>query len=120
MSRPPATNAISRVERDAHRVLEPWILGRIIPQLHGRLGEVFPKTKGDPYDFLYPRDTFGGWMKNFRARRGLLQNEVAKAMGVSTETTRRYQDNECKPSKRNLSKLKAVFGLNGEIDRYFK
>ena len=112
--------AISRVERDAHRVLEPWILGRIIPQLQGRLGEVFPETKGDPYDFLYPRDTFGGWMKNFRARRGMLQNELAKTMGVSTETIRRYQDNECMPSKRNLSKLKAVFGLNGELDRYFK
>ncbi len=112
--------AISRVERDAHRVLEPWILGRIIPQLQGRLVEVFPETKGDPYDFLYPRDTFGGWMKNFRARRGLLQNEVAKAMGVSTETIRRYQDNECKPSKRNLSKFRAVFGLDGELDRYFK
>lgn len=112
--------AISRVERDAHRVLEPWILGRIILQLQGRLGEVFPETKGDPCDFLYPRDTFGGWLKNFRARRGLLQNEVAKAMAVSTETIRRYQDNECKPSKRNLFKLKAVFGLNGELDRYFK
>lgn len=113
-------NAISRIERDAHRVLEPWILGRIIPQLQGRLGEVFPETKGDPYDFLYPRDTFGGWIKNFRARRGLLQNEVAKAMGVSIETIRRYQENECRPSKRNLARLKAVFGLDGELDRYFK
>lgn len=78
--------AISRIERDAHRVLEPWILGRIIPQLQSRLGEVFPEMKGDPYDFLYPRDTFGGWLKNFRARRGLLQNEVAEALVVSTGT----------------------------------
>lgn len=41
-------DAISRIERDAHRVLEPWILGRIIPQVQGRLGKVFPETKGDP------------------------------------------------------------------------
>ncbi|MBI5631230.1 MAG: helix-turn-helix transcriptional regulator [Elusimicrobia bacterium] len=59
-------------------------------------------------------------MKNFRARHGLLQNEVAKAIGVSTETIRRYQDNECKPGKRNLPKLRAFLGLSGELDRYFK
>lgn len=59
-------------------------------------------------------------MKSFRARRGLPQNEVARAMEVSTESRRRYPDNECKPSKRDLPKLRYVFGLDGEINRYFK
>lgn len=112
--------AISRVERDAHRVLDPWILGRIIPPLGARLKEVFPETKGDPYDFLYPRDSFGGWLKNLRARRGLLQKDLALAAGVSAETIRRYEANISRPTRRHVTGLKAAFGLGGELDRYLR
>lgn len=55
-------NTIAKIERDETRKVQPWILGRILPALAGRFKEAFPETGGDPYDFLIPPTTFGGWL----------------------------------------------------------
>ena len=110
--------AIGRLERDKLRTLNPWVLGRILPFLASKYKEVFPETQGDPYDFLVPPTTFGSWLRNQRMRRGLQQRDFARLLGVNRESIRRYEANETKPIPAVRDRLRKVFKLNGELERF--
>lgn len=113
-------NALSKLERDATRKVHPWVIGRVLPFLAARFKETFPEAGGDPYDFLIPPTTFGGWLKNFRMRRGLKLIDLAHAVKVRPFTIIRYEADESKPSPDVRQKLARAFGLNGELDRWFR
>ena len=110
--------AIGRLERDKLRTLNPWVLGRILPFLASKYKEAFPETAGDPYDFLVPPTTFGAWLRNQRMRRGLQQRDLARLLGVNRESIRRYEANETKPIAEVRNRLRKVFKLNGELERF--
>lgn len=112
-------NAISRLERNATRKVHPWVLGRVLPYLAAQFKETFPEAGGDPYDFLIPPTTFGGWLKNFRMRRGLKLNTLARALKVRPFTVIRYEADATKPALAVRQNLRRVYRLNGEIDRFF-
>jgi transcriptional regulator with XRE-family HTH domain len=108
-------NVIARLERNETRKMQPWVLGRILPLLAARFKETFPEAQGDPYDFLIPPTTFGGWMKNFRARRGLKLKELAKALKVHCYTVIRYEANLTKPDAAVRDRLRRALGSTGSL-----
>jgi transcriptional regulator with XRE-family HTH domain len=113
-------NLLSRLERNKGREANlPWVLGRILPFLAGRFKDAFPEAKGDPYDFLIPPTTFGGWLKNFRMRRGLKLIDLARAVKVRPFTIIRYEADESKPNPEVRGNLRRAYRLNGELDRFF-
>lgn len=112
-------NTIAKIERGETRKIQPWVLGRLLPALAGRFKEAFPETDGDPYDFLIPPTTFGGWLKNFRMRRGLKLKELAQALNVRPFTVIRYEANETKPTPVVQANLRRAYHLNGQLDRFF-
>jgi transcriptional regulator with XRE-family HTH domain len=112
-------NAISKLERDATRKVHPWVLGRILPFLASRFKETFPEASNDPYDFLIPPTTFGGWLKNFRMRHCLKLKDLARTLKVRPFTVIRYEADESKPNAFARQNLRRAFGINGEIDRFF-
>ncbi len=113
-------NAISRLERGETKKVHPWIIGRVLPELASQFKEVYPEVGGDPYDFLIPTTSFGSWLKNFRMRRGLKLKDLAKRLGVRPFTVIRYEADETKPAPEVRQRLRRTFGLNGEIDRFFR
>lgn len=113
-------NTIAKLERNEMRSVQPWILGRILPFVAKRFKEAFPEAGGDAYDYIIPPKTFGDWMRNFRARRGLQQIEMAKALRVNKFSVNRYEANQSRPNKEILARLRRRFGLNGELDRFFR
>lgn len=112
-------NTIAKIERGETRKIQPWVLGRILPALAGRFKEAFPEAAGDPYDFLIPPTTFGGWLKNFRMRHGLKLKDLARTLKVRPFTVIRYEADESKPAREVQENLKRAFKLNGELARYF-
>ena len=112
-------NVIARLERDETRKANPWVLGKILPLLADRFKETFPEAQGDPYDFLIPPTTFGGWLKNFRLRKALQLNELAKALRVNPYSVIRYESDQSKPDKTIRARLRQIYNLNGELDRFF-
>ena len=112
-------NALSRLERDATRKAHPWLLGRFLPFLAAQFKETFQEAGGDPYDYLIPPTTFGGWLRNFRMRRALKLKELAKALKVRPFTVIRYEADETKPAPEVRATLRRVYRLNGELDRFF-
>lgn len=112
-------NAISKLERDATRKVHPWVLGRILPFLASRFKETFPEAEGDPYDFLIPPTTFGGWLKNFRMRRSMKLKDLARALKVRPFTIIRYEADETKAAPEVRANLRRTYRLNGELDRFF-
>lgn len=111
-------SVLTRLERDKTSVRQlPWILGRVLPTLKDRFSAAFPETNGDPYAFVYPPTTFGGWLRNLRARHGLKLREMALMLGVKPFTIIRYENNVSRPDPMVRSKLKQQFKLNGELDR---
>lgn len=104
-------NVISRLERDATRRVQPWILGRLLPPLASRFKETFPEAGGNAYDFLIPPTTFGGWLKNLRMRRGLKLTELAHALKVRPYTVIRYEADETKPAPEVRQNLRRILGL---------
>ncbi|MEK7233266.1 MAG: helix-turn-helix transcriptional regulator [Elusimicrobiota bacterium] len=105
-------NAISRAERDAIRQINPRVLQQLLRQLSGRLKEAFPN--GDPYDFLIPPLTFGGWLRNQRLRRGMAQKQLAKALRVHVFTVVRYESDRSEPDSSIRQRLRELFGANFE------
>ena len=103
-------NVIASLERGKTRTLKPWVLGRILPFLAPGFKEAFAEARGDLYDFLAPPDTFGGWLRNLRLRRGMKQKELARALGVSRESIRRYEGDLSRPAKAVSKRLEEVFG----------
>jgi len=113
-------NTIAKIERDEMKVIQPWILGRILSVLQGRLKEVFPDIRGDIYDYLIPPKTFGDWLRNFRMRHGLRSNQLARALGVNRFTITRYESNQTTPSLAVQSRLQDRYGLNSDFDKFFR
>lgn len=113
-------NAISRLERDATRRVHPWVLGRILPFLAARFKETFPEAGGDPYDFLIPPTTFGGWLKNLRMRRALKLKDLARALKVRPYTVIRYEADETKPAPAVRANLRRAFHINSDPHRFFR
>jgi transcriptional regulator with XRE-family HTH domain len=112
-------NTIAKIERGETQKVQPWVLGRILPTLASRFNEAFPETAGDPYDFLIPPTTFGGWLRNFRMRRGLKLKDLARALKVRPFTVIRYEADESKPAPEVRQNLRRTYRLNGELDRFF-
>lgn len=112
-------NTIAKIERGETRKVRPWVLGRILPVLAGRFKEAFPETAGDPYDFLIPPATFGGWLKNLRMRRGLKLKDLARKLKLRPFTVIRYEADQTKPTLQVRQNLRRAFGLNGDLDRFF-
>ena len=83
-------NAISRLERTPDRRANPAILERILQVLGLNFQEVSPGA-GDCYDLLVPPKTQGSRIKNTRLKKGLQQKVLAKRLGVSRETVRRWE-----------------------------
>lgn len=105
-------NAIGRVERDQARYIEPRILGRLLPHLSQRFKEAFPE--GDPYEFLIPSKTVGGWIRNQRLRRGMSQKDLARALRVHQFTVLRYERNSTQPDPNIQRRLRSVLGTGFE------
>ena len=63
---------------------------------------------------------FGSWLKDFRLRRGLTQEQLGKTWRVPVSTVGRYEANLRSPGLENLKRLKAAFGLNGELDKFME
>lgn len=109
-------NLISRIERGAAASPDPAYLGRLIaffgPEVHAGCGDLF--------DQAVPVTDFASWLRNFRMRRGLLQIELAKMLGVNRVTVWSYENRGMKPRPVVLNRLKRRFELNGEIDRFLK
>ena len=112
-------NVIARLERNETRKTNPWVLGRILPLLSERFKETFPEAQGDPYDFLIPPISLGSWLKNCRLRRGLQLKELAKILNVRPYTIIRYESDKTRPAESIRLKLRSLFKLNGELDRFF-
>lgn len=113
-------NVISRLERDAVRRVHPWIIGRLLPYLASQFKETFPESGGDPFDFLVPPTSFGAWLKNLRMRRGLKLKELARRLKVRPFTVIRYEADATKPAPEVRGNLRRAFGINGEIERFFR
>ena len=113
-------NALSRLERDATEKVHPWVLGRVLPYLASQFNETFPEAGGDPYDFLIPPVTFGGWLKNFRMRRALKLKDLAHALKVRPFTVIRYEADASKPTLVVRRNLRRIYRLNGELDCFFR
>ena len=107
--------AISQLERDKTRP-QPWVLGRVLRALAPAFQAAFPET--DPYDFIIPVRSFGTWLKNFRLRRGLKLKDLAKSLQVRPYTVIRYEADLSKPDRAVAARLRSVFKLNGELERW--
>ncbi|HAZ08399.1 MAG TPA: hypothetical protein DCZ01_07755 [Elusimicrobia bacterium] len=84
--------------------------------MSGRLKEAFPN--GDPYDFLIPPLTFGGWLRNQRLRRGMAQKQLATSLGVHPFTVIRYERNSTVPDSNVQQRLKEILGSG--FERFLK
>ena len=109
-------NAISRLERTFNRRVHPAILERILQTLDVKFQEIFPETPGDCYDFLIPPETPGSWIKNARMKKGLQQKVLAKRLGVSRETVRRWERDLVRPGNNVQSHLNKVLGHHNQPD----
>jgi len=114
-------SVITRLERDKTSPRQaPRIIGRVLPALGAKFKAAFPETGGDPFDFVYPPNSFGGWIRNLRARRGLKLRDLADLLKVTPFTVIRYENNLSRPDPTVQKRLRRVFELNGELDRWFK
>ena len=48
-------NTIAKLERDEIKVVQPWVLSRILPVLAKRSKEAFPDVQEDIYSYLLQR-----------------------------------------------------------------
>ena len=113
-------NTIAKIERDEMKPIKPWVLGRMLPFLIAGFKEAFPEAVGDAYDYLIPPKTFGDWIRNFRMRRRLRPGGLAKALGVNKFTVTRYEANQSTPNQDIRRRLQQFFGIQGEMDRFFR
>ena len=109
-----ARNTIARIERDEVRHIEPRIFGRILPHLADLFKVTF--SGSDPYDFLIPPKTFGGWLRNQRLRRGMAQKHLAKSLGVHVFTVIRYETDRTKPDASVRERIKNL--LDSDFERF--
>ena len=103
-------NTILKIERGEMKVIKPWILGRILSVLRGRIRDIFPAARGDIYDYLIPPKTFGNRLRNLRLRRGMQQKVLAKALGVARFTLQRYESDQSKPNREIMRRIDLQWG----------
>lgn len=112
---------LSRLERGrSPKGKDPVLLGRVLPLLKPKFHEAFPETNGEPFDFIYPPDTFGGWLRNLRARKALGLKEMASMLGVAPFTIIRYEGELSKPDPLIAARLRHRFGFNGRVSRWLR
>ena len=104
-------NAISRLERTPDCRANPAILERILHVLGLNFQEISPGT-GDCYDLLVPPKTPGSRIKNARLKKGLQQKVLAKRLGVSRETVRRWEWDLVRPGSNIQAHLNKVLGTH--------
>jgi len=109
-------NPISRIERGVGEA-DPAILGRLIAYFGEDACDVLGGDV-DPYEKAIPVSNFGSWLRNFRMRRSLKQNELAKTLGVSKVTIWSYERLGSKPKPNILKKLRRRFKLNDKFEKY--
>ena len=102
-------NTISRLERTPDRRANPAILEKILQVLRLIFQEISPGA-GDCYDRLVPPKTPGSWIKNARLKKGLQQKALAKRLGVSRETVRRWERDLVRPGTNVQNHLNEVLG----------
>lgn len=109
-------NSIGRLERGEFQP-DPARLGRILSHFVPEASELLGP---DFYERLIPADDFGGWLRNFRLRNGLRQDELARALGLHKVTVCRYEKGAAKPAAEVVKRLKRRYKLTDQIDRYFE
>ena len=57
------------------------------------------------FDYFIPPNTLGGKIKNLRLKVNIRQKQLARLLGVSRETIRRYENDLSKPDKRSMQKI---------------
>jgi transcriptional regulator with XRE-family HTH domain len=107
---------ISRLER-GNAAVNMAAVGKLMAYFGKDWAEACPEVK-HPADLLVPVTDFGSWLRNFRIRRGLQQVELAGILGVSKVSVCRYERNRSRPSAKITERLRKVFKLNGERDRF--
>ncbi|MDD5658225.1 MAG: helix-turn-helix transcriptional regulator [Elusimicrobia bacterium] len=110
----PAT--ICKLERGGETA-HPEIVGKLLAYFGRDAAEAFPESK-DAVDELIPVKDFGSWLRNFRVRKGLQQVELAKLLGMSKASVSAYEQNQTRPGNVVLKRLRKVFKLNGEFDKF--
>ena len=108
-------NAISRLERTPDRRVNPAILERILQVLGLNFQGISPGV-GDCYDLLIPPKTLGSWIKNARLKKGIQQKALAKRLGVSRETVRRWERDLVRPGNNVQAHLNKVLGPHTQPD----
>ena len=103
-------NTISRLERTPDCRANPTILERILQVLRVNFQEICPGLINNCYDFLVPLKTLGAWIKNARLKLGLQQKALAKRLGVSRETVRRWERDLVRPRNNVQDHLNEVLG----------
>jgi len=81
-----------------------------LPDFASRFKEVFPESDGNPYDFLVPPNTLGGWLRNERLRRGMPQKELARALRGHVFSVIRYEHDRTVPEPDVRLRLRNLFG----------
>ncbi|MDE2290683.1 MAG: helix-turn-helix transcriptional regulator [Elusimicrobia bacterium] len=109
---------ISRLER-GRAIWNVAAVGKLLAFFGRDLAEAFPAGQ-DPHDHVFPVSDFASWLRNFRVRKGLQQVELAKLLGMSRVSICRYERNVSRPQDVILRRLKKVFKLNGELDRFLR
>jgi len=92
-------------------------VGKLLAYFGKEAAEAFPEGK-EPLDYFLPVKDFGSWLRNFRVRKGLQQVELARALGVCKASLSAYEWNQTRPKDVVLKRLKKVFKLNGEFERF--
>ncbi|NJO32214.1 MAG: helix-turn-helix domain-containing protein [Rhodospirillales bacterium] len=55
-------------------------------------------------------ETFGGWVRAARRRRGWTRRELGKRLALNSSTIKQWETGECRPRRRNMAKVEAVLG----------
>ena len=111
-------NTLTRLERGEGKAIDA-VVGRVVRALGPAVAEVFPGT-ADVFDLLFPPSSFGGWLRNFRLRRGLQQVELARILNVNKVTVWRYEKGGAKPGAAVVRRMKRTFKLDGELAHFFR
>lgn len=108
---------ICKLERGGGATLHPEIVGKLLAYFGQEAAEAFPEGK-DGVDHFVPVTDFGSWLRNFRVRKGLQQVELAKILGVSNASVSAYEKSQTRPRNVVLKRMRKVFKLSGEFDRF--
>lgn len=107
---------ICKIERGDDTV-HPEIVGRVLAYFGRETADAFSEGM-EPVDYFIPVKNFGSWLRNFRVRKELQQDNLAEVLGVCKGSVSAYEKNQTRPKDAVRKRLKRVFKLNGEFDRF--